>query len=379
MAFLSLLSLVLIALILLDGFEAMIVPRRASRSIRFTRLYYRYSWRLWTTAARLFRVVKRRENFLSLYGPLSILVLFGFWAAGLILGFALLQWSMGTSLNPPGRDYPFLDYVYLSGVTFFTLGFGDITPSQPVGRVVAVAEAGVGFAFLAVVISYLPVLYQAFSKREVAISVLDARAGSPPTAAQFLIRLGPGTKAEALERMLEEWERWSAELLESHLSYPVLGFYRSQHDNQSWLAALAMILDTSAILLSELKIPETYLARLTFAAARHAAVDLAQHFKAPFRPDDFDRLGADDLASLRAELRAAGWSLRDDGSERLAELRGLYEPFLLALGRFFSLKVPPILSDAPPVDNWQTSAWMRRAGGLRSLAPMDPTDDHEDP
>ena len=130
-------------------------------------------------------------------------------------------------------------------MTFFTLGFGDLTPQGPTGRALAVAEAGIGFAFLAVVISYLPVFYQAFSKREVTISLLDARAGSPPTAGSLLLRLAPGRNFEALDRFLQEWERFAAEVLESHLSFPLLSYYRSQHDNQSWLAAMTTILDAS--------------------------------------------------------------------------------------------------------------------------------------
>lgn len=379
MALLVLLSVILIFLILMDGFEAMIVPRRASRRIRFTRVYYHLSWRLWTRCSRLFRVIKRRENFLSLYGPLSILALVVLWAFGLIVGFGCLLWSLEITLNPPGLDATYTDYLYLSGVTFFTLGYGDLTAATSLGRLVAVVEAGTGFAFLAVVISYLPVLYQAFSKREVTISLLDARAGSPPTAGQLLIRLGSTKNSGPMARMLEEWERWSAELLESHLSYPVLGFYRSQHDNQSWLATLTTILDTSALVISELKTTETYTAKLTFAMARHAAVDLAQHYKTPLENPDRDRLTTLDLAALRTELREAGWELRGDGEQRLIELRGLYEPFLLALGRFFALTIPPLVSNGHPVDNWQTSAWMRRAGGLRSLAQSDPSDDHNEP
>ncbi len=379
MILISILSVVTIFLILMDGFEAMIVPRRASRRIRFTRIYYHLSWKFWKLSSRIFRTTKRRENFLSQYGPLSILLLVVLWAFGLILGFACLHWSLALPLNPPGIVPTFTDYFYLSGVTFFTLGFGDLTPSTSPGRIASVIEAGTGFAFLAVVISYLPVLYQTFSRRELTISLLDARAGSPPSAGQLLIRLGSARNAATLRTMLEEWERWSAELLESHLSYPVLGFYRSQHDNQSWLAALATILDTSALVIAEVKTSDNYSAKLTFAMARHAAVDLAQHYRTPIHPADGHRVRREDLDALRSELREVGWELRGDGDARLAELRGLYEPFLMALGRFFGLQVPPLLTSIHPVDNWQTSAWMRRAGGLRTLATSDPTDDHEDP
>ncbi|HMB03185.1 MAG TPA: potassium channel family protein, partial [Isosphaeraceae bacterium] len=243
-------SLVLIAWVLLDSFEAMLLPRRITHHFRFARLFYIYSWTPWAALARRMRSSKRRNYFLSFFGPLSVLVLMGVWAVGLILGFALLQWSLGSALHTPGEDARFPVYLYLSGVTFFTLGFGDVTPAHPLGRSLAVVETGLGFAFLAVVIGYLPVLYQAFSHREVTIALLDARAGSPPTAGQLLIRLGRHRDSALLDRFLEEWERWAAEVLESHISFLALGHYRSQHDNQSWLGALTTILDTCALLLA---------------------------------------------------------------------------------------------------------------------------------
>src|SRR5262249_1675254 len=183
----------------------------------------------------------------------------------LIFSFALLQWSIGTELRATGEAPSFPLYVYFSGVTFFTLGFGDVTPLDGMGRFLTVAETGIGFGFLAVVISYLPVMYQAFSHREGTISLLDARAGSPRTAAQLLVRLGRRKHFAMLDRFLEEWERWAAEVLETHVSFPVLSYYRSQHDNQSWLAALTAILDSTAVVIAGAKTVDPFQAQLTFA------------------------------------------------------------------------------------------------------------------
>lgn len=376
----TLAALILIVVVLWDGFEWMLLPRRVSRSIRLSRLFFVYSWSPVRAIARRMKPGKRRNTFLSVYGPISILGLFCIWATGLIAGFALLHWSVETELNPPGVALDLGAYFYLSGVTFFTLGYGDVTPAHPSGRVLAVTEAGVGFGFLAVVISYLPVLYQAFSRREVTISLLDARAGSPPTAGQLLIRLARQPNFESLNRILEEWERWSAELLESHLSFPVLSFYRSQHDNQSWLAALTTMLDTSALVIVGIKGVEPYQAQMTFAMARHAAVDLCQTFKVPPVESEPDRLGRDQLEQLRAFFRSAGYDPRDGPAvdRKLIELRRMYEPFLNALSAHLLLPIPPVCSESEPVDNWQTSAWMRRTSGIGRLAKLEPGDDHAD-
>jgi len=366
--------------VLVDAFAAMILPRRVSYPYRLAPLFYRYGWLAWRTAARLFPSGRRRNTFLSVFGPLSMLALFALWAAGLIAGFALLHWSLDAPLTvPAGNDRGFDTYLYFSGTTFFTLGYGDIVPTGGAGRTLSVAEAGLGFGFLAVVISYMPVLYQAFSRREITISLLDARAGSPPTAGELLRRVAAAHHPGGCVSLLAEWERWAAELLESHLSYPVLSYYRSQHDNQSWVGALTTILDTCALLIAGVDGPDSYQARLTFAMARHAAVDLGLVFRTPPLAPASDRLPAAGLARLQDALRAAGVAVRDgpEVAKALAELRGLYEPFVNALAAFLLLSLPPFLPEAPPVDNWQTSAWMRRSPGLGRL-PAGTQDDHFD-
>jgi hypothetical protein len=373
-------SLGLISLALLEGFETMVLPRRVTRGVRWTRLFYRTSWTLWRAVGRHLAPGKRREYFLSVFGPFSLLGLFASWVLSLILGFALLHWSLGTTLTAPEAEAGLGTYLYLSGVTFFTLGYGDVTPVTAFGRVLSVAEAGLGFGFMAVIIGYLPVLYQAFSRREVTISLLDARAGSPPTAAQVLLRLAHARNLAAADPFLAEWERWAAELLESHLSFPVLSYYRSQHDNQSWLAAVTTILDTCALLIVAVKDAAPYQAQLTFAMARHAVVDLALVFKAPPLIPEPQRLPDDRLLQLRQILSEAGLVLREGVAvdAKLAELRTMYEPFVNALAHFFLFTMPPVLSDKVTVDNWQTSAWMRRTPGFQNLAQPSAVDDHFD-
>jgi hypothetical protein len=374
-------SVALIGFVLHDGFEVMLLPRRVSREFRITRFYYVAAWRVWRWLADRLGAGKRREVWLSWFGPSSVVLLFGLWAVILIGAFGAIHQAVGTPMNTPGDRPPgWGDYLYFSGVTFFTLGFGDLSPQQPIGRALAVFEAGIGFAFLAVVISYLPVFYQAFSKREATISLLDARAGSPPSASSLLLRIAPGRNFAALDRFLQEWERFAAEVLEGQLSFPLLSYYRSQHDNQSWLAAMTMILDASALTIAALKDVDPYQPQLTFAMSRHAVVDLAQVFGAQPVEPEVDRLSSDSLLSLLDELEFAGLDLRDrPGIEaKLVELRRMYEPFVNALSRHLVLKLPPFRVEGHVVDNWQTSAWMRRTRGIGKLALAEPGDDHAD-
>ncbi len=367
----------LIFLVLLDTFETILQPRRVTHRFRFARFFYRWNWTLWWTVAQRMRGGKQREAFLSFFGPLSLLGLFFAWVCGLILGFALVNYSASTAVQTIERPVNFLTYLYMSGTTLFTLGYGDVTPTGHFGRALAVAESGLGFAFLAVIISYLPGISQAFSKREVTISLLDARAGSPPSAAEVLARLARVGNIEILNSFLIEWEEWSAELLESHLSFPVLSYFRSQHDNQSWLAALTCILDTCAVLMAEIDGCNPYRAQLTFAMARHAAVDLSLIFRVPAESPREDRLPAEKRKRLRERLREAGLELHDEDTvaAKLAELRGMYEPFVYALGQRFLLAVPAIVAEGELTDNWQRSPG-RRLAGIESLPNNRAADDH---
>ena len=368
----------LIVLTLFEGFETIVQPRRVTRRFRYARYYYRFTWLTWHRVALSIRKPRRRESFLGIYGPLSLLGLFASWITALILGFALVNWSAGTPLHGSANMRPsFFTYAYMSGTTLFTLGYGDVTPAAPLGRTLAVGESGLGFGFLAVIVSYLPVLYQAFSSREDVISLLDARAGSPPSASEFINRLSRTRGLGTIDSTLAEWERWAAQLLESHLSFPVLSYYRSQHDNQSWLAALTAIMDICAILIALLKEQSTYQAQLTFAMARHAAVDLALVLHTPPISPNPPRVSREICNALWAKLKESGIGIEEGpaATDRLAELRAMYEPFVNALSDRLLMRLPAIVAPEPVADNWQRSAWMKRTPGIGNL-PGAASDEH---
>jgi hypothetical protein len=356
----AIVGVVLIGVVLLDAFETIVLPRRVARRLRLARLVFRTTWQLWSSPARgHWRSGDRREAYLSFYGPFALLLLIGVWAAGLIGGFALLMWGLGAQLVAIGGDAGFGTVLYGSGTTFLTLGLGDVLPHTVLGRILVVLEAGIGFAFLALIISYMPVLSQAFSQREVNVSLLDARAGSPPSAAELLRRHAGEDFTPALAQLLLEWERWSAELLESHLSYPILAYYRSQHEQQSWLAGLTTILDVAALLLVGIAGAPTRPARLAFAMARHAAADLSHILGTRPPSSDPGRLSAADLAQLRALLAAAGVPLQEgaEADKALTHLRQMYEPFVSALADRLLMPLPPWLPTPGARDVWKVTAW----------------------
>jgi Ion channel len=355
----GIIGLLLIVVVLWDVFETIVLPRRVTRRVRLTRLFYRFVWQPWSAVARRVHKKKRRETFLGIFGPLSLLLLLILWATTLVLGFACIHWAIGSRLGLLGGTKSFLTDLYFSGTTFFTLGLGDITPLGTAARTVTVIEASVGFGLLALVIGYLPVLYQSFSRREVNISMLDARAGTPPTAVELLRRHQEAQSMDSLERLLRDWESWAADLLESHLSYPVLCFFRSQHDNQSWLAALSTVLDACSLVMVGIDGTPKWQAQLTFKMARHTIVDIAQIFNAAPSKDDGQRLTNDGLSGLRSILSDSGTALRNEPGDdtTLAELRAMYEPYTEVMSRYLLMPLPSWLPKPKATDNWQTSAF----------------------
>lgn len=357
-------GLIIIWVVLLDAFETVVLPRRVTRHFKLTAWFYRRTWIPWRNVARRIKKASRQQNFLGYFGPLSLIMLLAFWASGLIFGFALVQYGIGGHEQLSGERLTFGKIIYHSGETFFTLGYGDIVPTSGGARALSVFEAGMGFAFLGVVIGYIPVVYASFSRREIQISMLDSRAGSPPSATELLVRLAgrsddPGVDQKVLDEVLREWERWAGELLESHISYPVLSFFRSQHSNQSWLGALTTMLDVTALVLTGIEGVHPGQAKLTFAMARHAAVDLAQVVNARYDSGAADRLPEAEVLALQTALAAAGLRLRSDeyAADKLVKLRSMYEPYVHSTGRNLMLTLPPWRFVEKTRDNWQAGPW----------------------
>ncbi len=359
--------------VILDAFQTIILPRRPTGRLRITRVFYQMTWKPWVWMASRVKDRKLRDQVYSVFGPFSLLALLVLWAVLLTIGFALLLFafrspfqdsSLAAGAGPLSR---FMTDLYVSGTTLTTLGPGDVAPRSQWARALMITESGTGLGFVALVISYVPVLYGAFSHREVNVAMLDGRAGSPPTAAELLRRHGFDGGQVALSDLLAEWERWSAEILESHISYPILCYYRSQHDNQSWLSALVSVLDACALLITTIEGPASRQAQLTFAMGRHALIDLGHVFHLEDRQESWlaggqaERLPekvfvglCDALATV--ELRLCG----DPASvERLLAIRALYEPHALAISEYLKMPLPQWVAEPKPRDQWKAVADLR--------------------
>jgi voltage-gated potassium channel Kch len=362
--------------VVLDAFQTIILPRRPTGRFRITRLFYIATWTPWCWFAERVANRKIREQIYSIYGPVSLLLLLALWASLLVTGFALFYFAMGSpfadALNLHGRALSnFGTDLYVSGTTLFTLGLGDVTPTRHLVRAIVVAESGTGLGFVALVIGYVPVIYTAFSHREVSVAMLDGRAGSPPSATELLRRHAYEGGESELIALLAEWERWSAEILESHISYPLLCYYRSQHDNQSWLSALVAILDTCALLITTVEGPAARQAQLTFAMARHALIDLGHVFHVEKSAKEKEAVGLDRLpptafSNLCENLTGLHLQLCGDPAsmKRLTAIRMLYEPHAHALSDYMKMPLPQWVAEPKKTDPWKTVAALRRDGDI---------------
>jgi hypothetical protein len=368
----------------LDAFQTIILPRRPTGRFQITRIFFVATWAPWVLMAERASNKKVREQIYSIYGPLSLLLLLLLWALLLILGFGMLYFSMRSPFGDVMMGHSNSAWaqlgtdLYVSGTTLFTLGLGDVVPHSLLARAFIIFESGVGLGFVALVIGYLPVLYQAFSHREVSVALLDARAGSPPNAAELLRRHAFEGGQEALSALLAEWERWSAEILESHISYPILCFYRSQHDNQSWLSALVSILDTCALLISVIEGTPSRQAQLTFVMARHALIDLGHVFsvqenEAWQRHVEVDRLPSQDFYHLCDALGENHLRLCGDpaAAKRLNTIRALYEPHAFALSEYLRMPLPVWVAPPKENDQWSTLTRLRTDAATASKVEID--------
>jgi hypothetical protein len=354
----------LILLMLSEFFVSFLLPRRVKRDPRIARQIYTVLWPLWRAAANRLPQASR-DTMLGFFGPLGLLWMLSLWTFGLMLGYACLHWAGGSKLGPGGSAVGFGNDLYYSAGAFLS-ATTDLAAHTSYAHLLNIFEAATGFAVLFIAIGYLPALFQAFSRREVAVSQLDPRAGTPPTAGALLLHSAGRGGWEDLDEYLEEWETWAAELMETHLSYPVLGYFRSQHLDQNWLAALTTILDTCAFTMV-VGAPEAgRTAQLTFALGRHAIADLSFAFHTKSAPAEGDRLSEADLARLCADLEEAGMTVNrsEDSYERLDEIRETYEPYVRALSQRLALPLPGWLPPEELESNWERSSAQRRGKSL---------------
>ena len=347
--FIALVGLVAVLATLLDAFEVVLLPRPVRRRFRVNRYFFRWTWAGWSWMAQRLPDGRRREDFIGVFGPLSMVSLFATWASCLIAGFGLLHWALQqwTHSMP---IFSMAEAMVVSGDAFFTLGYGDVVPRHTGGRLLVILEAGTGFGFIALTIAYLPVLYQHFSRRDYQLIDLSARAGTPAAANALLQWHAAAGGPAALNQWLREWEIWASDLVESHSAYPMLAFYRSQHEGHSWLTALSVVLETCSLIISSARDGGPPQAAATYSAAHRvlnvvvSSLDVAPLHSPAQRNADLQSQPA------KNALEALVPDFIDDAEAVacLSRLKQAYEPSLLALSSYLLMPLQQTLAAAHP-------------------------------
>jgi hypothetical protein len=321
-------GVLLILVMLAEFFVAFMLPRRVRRDPRIARNVNRLLWRPWRAVAMRLSP-ELADTMLGVFGPLALVLQLVIWTIGLLFGYALLEWAVAGG--------SFANRIVFSSGLFLSAGAAS---GGYAVRAVELLEAATGVGVLFIVIGYMPSVYTAFSRRETAVSQFATRAGSPPSAGVLLNQAISRQQWRELERELRSWEEWAAELMETQLSYPLLGFYRSQHVNQNWLAALTAMVDVAAFVKATAPDGKVVAADVTYAIGRHALADLA--LRHDVGKEQRERLSAADFDELYAIVEEVTDDPvdRDVARARLAELRAAYEPNAQALARYFAIELP---------------------------------------
>jgi hypothetical protein len=333
-----------------DVFQSAIVPRAVGRRFRFSFYAWRFSWMLWPVLAwKLFRDDDdRREDFLAVFAPGMLIGLLIMWGALMILGYGLIFWGLRAGLWPSIHSLGAA--TYFAGTTLTTIGFGDIVGRSVATRFFSIAAASTGLGLFAIITAYLFALFGAFQTRETFVVMLGARTGTPPSGVDLLAIAGYSGTSDDLDPLLTEGQRWTAQIMESHLAYPVLAYFRSSHDYQSWVGTLGTLLDAATLLMTTIDGVRNGQARILYNLGRHATHDLAKYMRVP-REAASPGLERSEFDNACDRLGNAGYRLleRDTAWERFAEMRATYAPELNSLARFFL--IPPLqwIGDRGPV------------------------------
>ncbi|HYY46288.1 MAG TPA: potassium channel family protein [Candidatus Angelobacter sp.] len=328
-------GLLILVAVFRELFEAIILPRPAVRKFALGRYLIRPFWVVWRWIGNRIESVPRREGWLAVVGPLGVLLLFTAYGIGLIIGFGLLIDGVRSEMHPMPEDFG--TSLYFSGTTLVPLSYGDIVPIGVAARVITVAESVTGVFLAALAITFLFSLNESFQRREELVVTLDAMAGAPPSGTQILETAVERGMHEQLGRTFEEWRNWASQVLESHLAYPLLFFFRSSHDNEAWLNSFGAVMDAATLLISTVDDDAEGPARLMYTVGNHLVEDMAWFFQYPQRKEPIVERMEFDQAWER--LQKSGYKCNDPETawRKFAHLRSSYASPLNQMARYLAI------------------------------------------
>ncbi|MDQ2662608.1 MAG: potassium channel family protein [Candidatus Eremiobacteraeota bacterium] len=334
----SLAGLFCVWLALRDVFQVVVLPRAPAGSLRISAIVTRSLWRTWPAIGyRLYRNDERREDFLALFAPFSMILLLAVWVGVLVLGYGLLFYAARHSIGP--ETIHFGGALYYAGTSILTIGYGDITARTGMTRFISLAAGTSGLATVALTTSFLFAVFASFQRREVFVVGIGSRAGAPPSGVGLLVLSAKAEVRDDLQRLFVQAQTFAAEVMESHLAYPILNFFRSSHDYESWVATLGTMLDAAVLLMTAVEDQPAGQARIFYLVGNHAVHDLSHYFG--IEENQTPGISREEFDHACSRLAQAGYSIRERGAawSEFSLHRITYASSLNGLARFF--EIPP--------------------------------------
>jgi hypothetical protein len=353
-------GLALLALVLWDVFETIVVPRPTPGWFRIGRYVIRFTWRGLRRAAD-WRGGSARDRWLGLFAPAATIMLLFAWLLSLIIAFGLILYALRGDLSPPPPDLG--TALYFAASSILTIGYGDIVATDGLARIVVVAGAAVGLGLVALVVTFLFSLFGSYQRREAPVVLLQAKAGAPPSAVVLLENLARMDLSHRLPDFFNGWESWEVEVLDSHVAYPLLGYFRSSHDNLSWISALGAVLDTATLVSTTILDVPRGQAELVIALGNHLVEDISN---LGFRRGTASGIQREDYDAVHSRLEIAGYRLvpADEAWPRFRAVRAGYETRLEQMANYWAVS---------------NVSWLGSADALRSPAHLAPRTGAEQP
>lgn len=331
-------GLLLVSTTAYDLIESVVLPRPAIGHVRLSIVLLRGLWRLWRAAGRRLRRIRQREGVLGSFGPLAVILLLLCWTGALVIGYGLILDAVSSASHLG-------DSLYLSAAALLTFGLTNSVPATSLARLIVSLEAANGLGMVAMLVSLLFLLFSAFERREVQVITLDAIAGAPPSGVHLLETCAELGLPGLLDEIFDDWKLWAAQVLESHLAFPTLVYFRSSHDNEAWLNSFGAVMDAANLVLTTTTDVPHGRAELFYKVGRHLVDDLAYYFRyGELRRPGLDRHEFDEALE---RLRAAGYGVRDGEAawQAFAARRLQYIPLLHHLARYLDIVAAPWIGD----------------------------------
>ncbi len=335
------LGLFLLTLTFWDLFETVVVPRPTPGWFRIARYLVRGSWRA-ILSIRDGRRGRSYDRLLGLFAPAATVALLAAWLITLIVGYGLILFALRDELEPVPADIG--TTIYFAATSLLTIGFGDIVAVGMPARVIVTTAAVGGLGAVALVVTFLFSLYGSYQRREIEVVALQSAAGAPPSAVALLETYAQLDLVGRLPELFRDWEHWAAEVLDSHVAYPLLAFFRSSHDNLSWISALGTVLDAASLVLTTIEGVPRGEAKLFKRIGTHLVEDISN---LGFRAGDTSALERADYEAACARLAAAGFQLHPaaDAWPFFEAARATYAPRLEAMARYLATPATSWLGD----------------------------------